>query len=895
MSNILHASIDGQIQGTVLGVPEQMNTEPLELLVEADATLHNSVDSEGCNFLRKCVDVVITLFALYGFDRSGYSPKGTYDHWIRTAAFFPDPMKFVKWKLSSFFAFHHDQPLPVSNIPLGSECYGCILGGRGYTFLNMLKRTDRENFDSLIYSVLLSKNAMPRPDELALKRAERAAFKKLTTPPPASQPFNLLPVDFNDDQPEINYIQCSRFTMELNLRRTVFELLPDTMPEELWEKPRFPSTSANYINNQQKAGTVGSLFTTAETLDILQRTKMAPLVEIEQRSFDSPPKRQRTGLSKTRPQYNTNFLEFRTTQLTKRMDQLRTTIDNLADEETADVTLLALPEALKTRVISKGPPFSYYALKPLQKFLWSELRKNPACHLIGQPIDTDYMQLRMGKKLPDGFKFLSADYQDATNELYSWVTEMVVNAISDRLKLSDRRRSWFLKAMINHIIHYKADRYDPYDVDMSGQQKNGQLMGSIVSFPVLCIINLAVCRWALELAHNRKYTIRDAPLAVNGDDAAMKTNTEGERIWSALASFVGLKPSIGKVYFSDKFVNMNSRNFKYSPTPFYQREIAGTMNTKPVHFELTRFVNAGLLYGVPRSSTVTNSDNLFTLGANATELIELCPPAIAERTMGQFIHFNESKLRSVRIPWFIPERFGGAGLPPVGKYVPDDRSLRLARKIYDHPDRYRLPSPNLQFPWEIYQHAQRNLDKIMLKYNKPSVFVLMQEFGASSDKPRLSVHEITDYGRKLVSEDTLHRKREFGRDLEINGLKLIYTRHILKEHANNLIGYDQVLAQMCLETLFRVPRLSALFKKKRMIKGIDPRVMVKYYQAIHDVVSQALKDSDIPMPEPFSVNNFPPIIDVNANPIGVLTDRSPLILQGLSSMDHTSMNFIFSP
>jgi hypothetical protein len=239
-------------------------------------------------------------------------------------------------------------------------------------------------------------------------------------------------------------------------------------------------------------------------------------------------------------------------------------IRDLAKEEIPLAKPLALAEALKTRVISKGPPFLYTVLKPLQVKLWSVLKSHPCFSLIGKPVDDMYVQERMGAKLKDDQIFLSVDYTDATNEMYSWVSDVIVNEIVDCLSIPDDEAFMFKTALTGHILEYNGE---------VAKQERGQLMGSIVSFPILCIANAAICRMALEADQSRVFTLRDCPLAINGDDAIMKMTRKSVKIWETIGSYCGLSPSIGKVYESNRFLNINSTTYNYSSEGFSTFEV----------------------------------------------------------------------------------------------------------------------------------------------------------------------------------------------------------------------------------------------------------------------------------------------------------------------------------
>jgi hypothetical protein len=641
-----------------------------------------SVDQMG--FVRRCVDVIYIIFSLYGFSVDGVSRKSTYDHWIYCASLLNNPMKFVKYKIAAFYSFHKKQQLPkISQDVLSVDKPGIILGGKAYKWFN-IQINRGIDLEGLITSVLYSKKGMPRPNKTLLKLAEKDAFEKLTTAP-------LLPLESLIDWADIPDRLSSRVitslsqqTVHAQIVRTVKEIFDGQSYDDSHRvEPFFPSTSANYINTRGLGGAVGCIL---EDPDLLSGLKTQD--ELLRMKVVNPMSR--------------HFkLAVDTTDLRTHFISLYARIVERALNEEPIAVPLALPEALKTRVISKGPPFLYTALKPLQKRMWTILKSRvAAARLISEPVTAEYIQSRMGSKLKADEGFLSVDYSDATNEMFSWCSESAMVQICESLGITDDERKLCLRALTGHIMEYDGAK---------SPQLRGQLMGSIVSFPILCIINLAICRWSMEVAHKRVYTLDDAPIAVNGDDGILRINESGKRAWERIASYCGLSPSVGKVYFSRSFLNMNSTTYNYHPLGWEGYTTVrsdGKKVNRIRHFELVQYVNLGLLFNFQRSGGgAGTASNGLTIGDRCRELIRLCPSALQERVLSYFLCHNRDVLGRYHIPWFIPERLGGMGFPTVGRFQPVDKDLRLARKIFN--SHYTIPARPVDAPWQVWKYATK--------------------------------------------------------------------------------------------------------------------------------------------------------------------------------------------
>jgi len=275
-------------------------------------------------------------------------------------------------------------------------------------------------------------------------------------------------------------------------------------------------------------------------------------------------------------------------------------------------------------------------------------------------VTEDHLNGALGE-LEKDYEVVSGDYSDATNNLRSWVSEILLDQLMIELgesisidllrKLPNgflaNLKSLMKKALTKHIFH-----------DESGQavlQKNGQLMGSIISFPFLCMANAALCRFALENANSKTYRLTNkpyrnsgelCPLLINGDDCVFK-GTKGliRPLWEGITAMAGLESSVGKTYFSATFCTINSTLFTY---------VDGL-------WVMQKAINMGLMLGRSKSGEISNE--IHTLGTRARELKSTCPLKRWPAVKSLFIKQNWELLTKHPLPWFLPEWLGGLGLP----------------------------------------------------------------------------------------------------------------------------------------------------------------------------------------------------------------------------------------
>jgi hypothetical protein len=230
-------------------------------------------------------------------------------------------------------------------------------------------------------------------------------------------------------------------------------------------------------------------------------------------------------------------------------------------DEPLPAKIVTLAEPLKIRSITCGPTSDYWWASYLQEWLHDTLRHTKAFTLIGGteegvPIHLNNVQTRFSRPLRDGWFYVSGDYQAATNLISGRLSNEVAREISRICELPQHLEELFVKALTGHNI--------TVDGETVGEQKNGQLMGSPVSFPVLCLINAALTRDSQELAGVIPLgtTVEEMEILINGDDVVFPTNSDGYEMWKCVTACGGLNPSIGKNYTSSDFLVMNSTLFE---------------------------------------------------------------------------------------------------------------------------------------------------------------------------------------------------------------------------------------------------------------------------------------------------------------------------------------------
>jgi hypothetical protein len=489
-------------------------------------------------------------------------------------------VKWIKTHILTLANLLLEQPRP--SVPLQwegtKERFGSfVLGGRGYAKIQVWKRRllrlspDHPDRVFAGATLLQSKGAFPPPSAAFVANAVDDTFLHLTRPPEDPLvPVDLEWADCSDPDSDVYW----RLFLKKQLVAEGDELGQATSGVDFF--PAIPSISSHFDSQRKDGGAFGAA-----------RRRVFTGYRLDE--FDLVLKHEQIW-DPLNP-----------------VDSVRewalaggTRLDSLGKRA---VRLQGLPEPLKARVISAGESTRYYGQKLLQQPMHSALRNINRFKLTGTPLEPEELDClareRWAWLTPKGDRlgFLSGDYSDATNRIHAEASNLVAHGLMQGTGTlgNPAVRELLVGGLTgNHLarppsvpIAAIADR-QPFRVcGLEGRgatlvvaQTEGQLMGSPVSFPVLCCSNSAVivtafARWACANGTARAradgvvkwlcgpYRGTDLkpshlPFLVNGDDCVMVCSHSMMPIWETVAGWIGLESSVGKSYFSERWCLMNS-------------------------------------------------------------------------------------------------------------------------------------------------------------------------------------------------------------------------------------------------------------------------------------------------------------------------------------------------
>jgi len=355
----------------------------------------------------------------------------------------------------------------------------------------------------------------------------------------------------------------------------------------------------------------------------------------------------------------------------------------------------AILEPLKVRVISKGHALEYYQVKSLQKALHRALRSLPAFELIGRKLKSkDLDRLKTFAK-PD-HQWGSIDYSAATDGSSSSLGLVILEYLCADLPIVDQQLSQ--QVLRPHQLFYPDCReVSPAESEWRGGeaqkegkapvglQTNGQLMGSPLSFPVLCLMNFLV--YCLNHPDQNSGESLNRVL-VNGDDMLYTCSDEEWDNHIRLSKSVGLEMSPGKAYLHPVYANANSTSFH-----------CNLRNTEPAR--QIGYLNTGLLFGKHKVMADDREDrssepietvlNVITDGCIGDTMkqdilkmsLRLYKKDLRKNTEFQIVEPTQRgyRTRLAHRNLFLAQSAGGLGINSCGlkSYVTNDQKL-LARE-----------------------------------------------------------------------------------------------------------------------------------------------------------------------------------------------------------------------
>lgn len=200
-------------------------------------------------------------------------------------------------------------------------------------------------------------------------------------------------------------------------------------------------------------------------------------------------------------------------------------------------------EPLKVRTITAGSG-EVFCLKPFQMAMWRALGDYPQFCLTHGTKNLFSAISRIYEASDSTDVWISGDYSAATDSFPIEASKALLEGILTQIPHEPTKR-WAMKEISPHLLVYpKWTGLEPV------LQKSGQLMGSLLSFPLLCLLNDMTAE-SIGLTSNQ--------YLINGDDILMRCPRSLYPEWKEKVQEFGLTLSLGKNYIHEDYGTVNSQ------------------------------------------------------------------------------------------------------------------------------------------------------------------------------------------------------------------------------------------------------------------------------------------------------------------------------------------------
>jgi len=229
----------------------------------------------------------------------------------------------------------------------------------------------------------------------------------------------------------------------------------------------------------------------------------------------------------------------------RQSDFLSTCLDGATRPLSIESALTVVQSAGKPRPLSKFSADAIH-LRPLHKAIYGRLSREK--WLCRGDFTTDVLQ-RAGFSYVEGETLTSGDYKSATDNLSIEVAE----AILDELLRTTVSVPGSMKAYAMKILRPVLYNLEHHIEDFSPSR--GQMMGSFLSFPLLCLQNRIAFLYAGDSVgiDNSNF-----PCLINGDDILFRSGPHFSAHWMETVSRLSLEVEKTKTSVSPAYGSLNS-------------------------------------------------------------------------------------------------------------------------------------------------------------------------------------------------------------------------------------------------------------------------------------------------------------------------------------------------
>ncbi|QJT73679.1 RNA-dependent RNA polymerase [Botrytis cinerea ourmia-like virus 13] len=219
----------------------------------------------------------------------------------------------------------------------------------------------------------------------------------------------------------------------------------------------------------------------------------------------------------------------------------------------------------KWRTVTMQSAYVKRVLRPVHEALYNHL--SGFDWLVRGDVKSSHFRDAV-RGMVEGEDIISGDYESATDNIYLQVVQMIVDVIAEagEKEMTDEERSVLVGSFRD--LKWKSKSGKLHRI------LRGSMMGNLVSFPILCILNKACFDLTSDYFHDPEER-RERFGRFNGDDCIFTGDKNFFSKWVEVTGWFGLKVNVTKTGTSSRFGELNSNCYDFLRSRFIAKPCLG--------------------------------------------------------------------------------------------------------------------------------------------------------------------------------------------------------------------------------------------------------------------------------------------------------------------------------
>lgn len=240
------------------------------------------------------------------------------------------------------------------------------------------------------------------------------------------------------------------------------------------------------------------------------------------------------------------------------------------DNQSNDYSLVRVGVAKqkgKLRVVTMQSAYVKRVLTPVHRAIYDFISSSGWC--VRGDVTTGDFRVVSDFASEQGERIISGDYTAATDNIYLPAVRTIVKVLAEEPSLTAEERSVLVGSFENlRWVGELCREALPIN--------RGSMMGNLVSFPVLCLLNKS-CH---DIAAERVYGPVQRKGRFNGDDCLFAGNTEMYEEWRKTTRIYGFEVNEEKTEFERDWADLNSQCYDVKEKNFVSKNVLSFLRPK---------------------------------------------------------------------------------------------------------------------------------------------------------------------------------------------------------------------------------------------------------------------------------------------------------------------------